>query len=514
MTTFYDLRDFFKRLGYNIIIAADGEPRMHVQKGNELVLQNPAGGVSAALDSVARASNAVYITRGRTEDDKKAVDKSGKVVIKHPDGDYTIKRLFFTEQELAAHYFGYSNQTLWPLAHAAFERPEMNKEWYEGYKAVNKKYAKAIKEEIKGGKTFVWIHDYQLALVPLYLGKMKNVTIGFFWHIPWPTWEIFRVLPEKRDLLWSLLSCDYIAFHRSYQARNFIDTVRRELEVRVDEERRRVHFDKNVLSVQNLPIGIDVDVIQSVVSPKDSFFLSIVRNLVRTEPDVEAEEKKDKKKDPLDILFNKYKVILGVDRLDYTKGIPQRLRSIDTFLQKYPQYQEKVVYVGIMSPSRDSIPSYQALRKEVDQLGREINKKYSRNGWKPLQLVNESYTREDVMNLYKKSAVCLVTPLDDGMNLVSKEFVIAADQAEDPGMLVLSQFAGSALDLAQSLVINPYDIENVARAIKRALEMSPKEKKARLKDMVELMEDRNIYDWAQRFVKQAVNAVKENRIAS
>lgn len=510
MVSFYDLRDFVAKSGYKVIIVADAETKQHVKKNGELTVQSVHGGVASAFDILAQATSATYIGRARTEDDKLGVDKKGKVAVAGEVGDYTIKRVFLSESELENYYFGFSNQTLWPLSHVAFEKPAFHTEWYEGYKAVNQKFAKAIKEEISG-KTFIWIHDYQLALVPLYLklSQRKDVIVSFFWHIPWPTWEQFRILPVKKDILWSLLSCDFLAFHRGYQTRNFIETVQRELAVMVDEEKHLIHFANNKTTFRNLPLGIDVDVIKKMVKPeeKEPIVLRVLRDMLAGED----EKKTNGKKDPLDKFFKNYKVILGIDRLDYTKGVPLRLQAIDTFLTKYPQYKDEIVYLGIMSPSRSSIPSYASLKKEVDALTRMINDKHKTDSWKPIHIIHESFSREDVMSLYKRASLCLVTPLDDGMNLVSKEFVIAQSFSQDPGVLVLSQFAGSAIDLRQALIINPYDLKLVADNIKKGLEMTIKEKIKDTKEMVETLEERNIYSWAERFFRSAIEAHKENK---
>lgn len=510
MVSFYDLKDFVSKSGYKVIIAADAETKQHVKKNGELIMQGVHGGVASAFDILAQATSATYIGRSRTEDDKLAVDKKKKVSVSGEDGTYTLKRVFLTDEEVDNYYFGFSNQTIWPLSHVAFEKPAFHKEWYEGYKAVNQKFAKAIKEEISG-KTFIWIHDYQLALVPLYLKlqQQKDVIVSFFWHIPWPTWEQFRILPVKKDILWSLLSCDFLAFHRGYQARNFMNTVQRELAVMIDEEKRQILFANNKTTIRNLPLGIDVDVIKKMVKPEEKE--PIVMRVLREMLVGEGNKKANGKKDPLDKFFKNYKVILGIDRLDYTKGVPLRLSAIDKFLSKYPQYKEEIVYLGIMSPSRSSIPSYQVLKKQVDTLTREINDKYKTETWKPIHIIHQSFTREDVISLYKRANLCLVTPLDDGMNLVSKEFVIAQSFSEDPGVLVLSQFAGSAIDLRQALIINPYDVEQVADNIKKGLEMMTKDKKRDTKEMVETLEERSIYAWADRFFRNAIEAHKENK---
>lgn len=513
MVSFYDLKEQFQKSGYKVIIVADGETKMNVAKNGEISQQNVHGGVASSFDILAQAANATYIARARTEQDRQDVDKKGKVIVHGQEGDYTLKRLFFNEEEVNNYYFGFSNQTLWPLSHVAFEKPEFREDWYEGYKLVNQKFAKAIREEISG-KTFIWIHDYQLALVPLYL-KMtarKDVAISFFWHIPWPTWEQFRILPVKKDILWSLLSCDFLAFHRGYQTRNFLNTVQRELAVMIDEEKRQIHFDKNITTVRNLPLGIDVDVIKRIVAPpvEESIVMRVLREMLQGE-EIPA-SKETKKEEQLDKFFKNYQVILGVDRLDYTKGVPLRLQAIDRLLEKYPQYRGEVVYLGIMSPSRSKIPSYQLLKKEIDALTKTINDKYKTSEWRPIHIIHQAFTREDVMNLYKRASLCLVTPLDDGMNLVSKEFVISQSFSDDPAMLVLSQFAGSSIDLRSALIVNPYDVEQVADNIKLGLEMPVKEKARRTKEMVENMEERSIYAWAHEFFKDALEAAKDNRV--
>lgn len=504
MTTFDDLKRFFQNQNYKFIIAADAETRVSKLKKDKPFLSTPAGGVAVAFDPVAKASGAVYVGRGKTPEDRKTIDSSNKILIEDPDGKYFLKRVFISDEEFNSYYYGFSNQTLWPLCHVSFERPEFRDDWYEGFKKVNQKFAKAIKDEINGplrreaSKTFIWLNDYQLSLVPKYLGRQKNVIIGMFWHIPWPTWEIFRILPQKKELLESLLNCDFIAFHRGYQARNFLNTVDREFETRIDQETNKLYFNKNVITVKNLPMGVDVDVIENLFGNReDGSILEKLAQKIVPQNNIN---------DRFDTLFNNQKVILGVDRLDYTKGLRLRLLALDKFFEKNKQYIGRVTYLGIIAPSREEIPSYKALRRELRELEKTINEKYGNKKWQPVNLVYEVFQREDLMNFYKKASVCLVTPLDDGMNLVSKEFVIASSFSRDPGMLVLSQFAGSSIDLTQALIVNPYNVEEVANAIKRGLEMNKKERTERISNMKQTLVDRNVYEWAIDFVKSAMAA--------
>lgn len=500
MVAFTDLRELFNTQGYDLIIAADGEPVVSIPNKDGVMSQVPAGGVAMVLDPIAKATNALYIARAKSEKERAALDRNDKMMVGNADGNYTLKRLFINEEDAEGYYFGFANQTLWPLCHVAFEEPQFSPEWFEQYKKVNKIYAEAIQAEIKD-KTFVWIHDYQLAMVPSMIERNKNTIIGMFWHIPWPTWEVFRVLPFKKEILTSMLSSDFLAFHRNYQARNFLDTVERELEVRIDQETQQVHYNNHVTTVRSIPLGLDVDVVKSMVHVEEAEtpLSKTIRELFG------IEEKKDH---PLKWYFEKYKVIFGVDRLDYTKGIRQRLQALDKFFEKNPQYIGKVVYLGIIAPSREKIESYRKVRKVAKELAASINKKYGTKNWKPLHLLHVLFNREDILNFYHSADICLVTPLDDGMNLVSKEFVIASSMSSNPGMLVLSQFAGSATDLNGAIIVNPYDMEEVADGIKQGLEMKKEEKEARIKNMAEMLEEKNVYDWGYTFIRDGIQSVK------
>ena len=496
-----DIKELFRTGEYKLIIAADGEPVTSHVRGGKVVSEVPAGGVAVALDPIARMTNALYISRAKNLDEKLDLDKNAKRLVGNSGGSYTLKRLFFQEKDFNDYYYGFSNQTLWPLCHVAFEEPKFNEEWYKGYKKINQQFANAIKEEIKG-KTIVWIQDYQLSLVPLLLDKPKDTIIAMFWHIPWPTWEVFRILPNKKDILMSLLSCDFLAFHRGYQARNFLNTVERELETRIDDETQKVYYKNNVTLVKSLPLGIDIDVVKSMVHQEvegETVLSKKIRDILGIE---------ESKPHPLDWYFQKYKVIFGVDRLDYTKGLKHRLLALDRFFEKNQQYIGKVVYLGIIAPSRELIGSYARLRKEVQVLANGINAKYGNKEWKPIHLIHDIFKREDIMNFYRQADVCVVTPLDDGMNLVSKEFVVASSVTSDPGMLVLSQFAGSSIDLQQALIVNPYNIDEVAVAIKRGLEMEKAEKIERIKQMMSQLEEKNVYEWAYNNLKGALQAKK------
>lgn len=507
-----DIKEILRTSGYKLIIVADGEPVVSKVADRKIVSSMPAGGVSVVLDPVARITQASYIARAKNPEEKKALDKNDRMLVGNADGSYTLKRLFFPEKETYGYYYGFSNQTLWPLCHVAFEEPQMNDEWFKEYKKINHVYADAISDEITD-KTLVWVHDYQLSLVPSLISRKPDTIVAMFWHIPWPTWEVFRILPYKHEILKSLLSCDFLAFHRRYQARNFLNTVDQELEARIDDERQTVYYQNHDTVVKSYPLGIDIDVVRSMVhkEEEDTVLSKTIRDLLGIE---------NAKPHPLDEYFSKYKVIIGVDRLDYTKGLRHRLQALDRFFEKNPQYIGKVVYLGIIAPSRESINSYIRVKKETLSLAHAINLKYgtapnpgrpngsAKKDWKPIHLIHEVFQREDVLNFYRQADVCVVTPLDDGMNLVSKEFVVASSLSNDPGMLVLSQFAGSAIDLTRALIVNPYNIDEVAGAIKKGMEMDRLEKIERTKQMVANMEEKNVYEWGYNNLRAALQAVK------
>lgn len=504
MTTYFDIKDFFSQKKYQLIIASDAQPFSHIKTHGQVLTQTPAGGVSVALEPIARAANGIFIARGRTQEDKEASGKDGIIQVTRGTDSYLLKRLFFSPEEIDGYYYGFANQTLWPLSHIAFEQPVFAPLWFGQYQKVNEVYAQTIAKYLDK-PSFIFLNDYQLALVPQFLPQKPNSIIGFFWHIPWPTWEIFRILPQKKEILESLLKVDFIAFHRKYQADNFVATVSRELPVRVDQEKGTIYYNNHATVVQSLPMGIDADVIEDLVVHKPSNIISsYVQNLLGLTP----------KELPLQEIFDSQKVLLGVDRLDYTKGIPLRLLALEEFFTTNPQFIGKVTYVGFLASSREHIQSYKQLKKEVDSLAAAINNKFQTDTWVPIRLLPGIFSRDQLVELYRKAAVCLVTPLDDGMNLVSKEFIIAASTTDNPGMLILSQFAGSATDLGASLIVNPYNTNEVALAIKNALATSAKERKQKITSMSETLKERNVYEWALQFVKHTEQAARENRETS
>jgi len=479
MSDLDELETLLTRRNCPVVIAADGETRTVENRDGRPVEVVPAGGVAVAMDRVSQAIGATYIGRARNRQELELVgDDDNKVTVGGRLGTYRLKRVEVTPAQMDTYYYGYANQTLWPLFHIAFERPIFNSSWYAGYREVNEKFAAAIQAEITGD-TLVWVNDYQLALVPSFLDT-DNITLAYFWHIPWPGWDRFRLLPQRDEILRSLLACDFIGFHTAEYARNFLLAAREGAGARIDEHNLTARIDRRTVRCAALPIGVDPEAVRNAARDASS------------EPLESA---------PLERLFKRYSVILGADRLDYSKGIRERLLALDSFFATYPEYRERVVYLGIMSPTREKVPAYRRTREEVVALANEINAKYATRGWKPLHMRYQGLPRDQIARLYARAAVCLVTSLADGMNLVAKEFVVGASSSPSPGVLVLSEFTGAHAELPDALSINPLNPEEVAAAIVTALQMPLAARQTAIKRMASHLESVNIYAWALEFIR-------------
>ena len=477
--------------GKQLAIAIQREPYVHIHTDKGIQIEKTAGGAHILLDGILKKTGGLMVALASGDADRETVDNKNRVKVPPKLEKYTLKRIFLSKEERDDFYYGFANRTLWPLCHVVFVKPVFNEKWWKAYVEVNKKFAKALTEELQGKEAVVWINDYHLALLPWML-KEKNpkLRVGTFWHIPWPTHEIFRICPWRKEILAGLLGSDFIGFHRGYHVENFIESARRELEVMVDSEPRSVKFKNHTTKVANLPAGIDYHEIQEKVVK----YKNVTPDLIKE-----------------DFGFDYEYLAIGVDRIDYTKGLISRLEAIDRFLEKYPKYQGKFVYLSIGAPSRGAIPEYKDLANQIQETVNRINLKYikkrwwrfGRKAWKPIHFVNEILPREKVFSYYKLANVCLVTSLDDGMNLVAKEFIICCDPKR--GMLLLSTFTGAAKDLTSAIQINPYDINASADAIYKALTMPEKEKERRNKEMKELVQENNIYRWGIDFIKNTLS---------
>jgi trehalose 6-phosphate synthase len=468
---------------YQLFIVSNREPYIHNWKEDQIECIRPASGLTIALDPMMRACGGVWVAHGSGTADRETVDNNQIVRVPPEDPQYELKRVWLSKEEEEGYYYGFANEALWPLCHIAHTRPVFRESDWEYYKKVNQLFAEKVLEEIGSEKPLIFIQDYHLALLPRIIkGRKPDALTVQFWHIPWPNPEAFRICPWKKELLEGLLGNNLLGFHIRYYCNNFIDTVDRELEARPDRERSAIVYKDKTTYVRHFPISIDFD--------------SIAENATKKE--VEEEVKRLKTKYHLSD-----KIIgVGVDRLDYTKGIPEKFKAIDLFLDQNPDYRTRFVYVQLGAPSREHIPSYKQINEEIDEWVERINWKHRTEHWFPILFLREHTPFLSMLAFYRMSNFCIVSSLHDGMNLVAKEYI--ATKTDSKGALILSQFTGAARELNEALLINPYAVDKFAQTIQRAIEMPPEEMSQRMKKLREIVRERNIYRWADRILTKAI----------
>jgi alpha,alpha-trehalose-phosphate synthase [UDP-forming] len=466
---------------YSFIIVSNRQPYIHKHEGSKIKLFTPASGLTLALDPVMKACGGTWVAHGSGNADREVVDANSKVGVPPADPKYTLRRVWLSKAEEDGYYYGFSNEGLWPLCHIAYVRPTFNESDWELYKHVNKKFADAILEETKGQKALVFIQDYHFALVSKYL-KEKNPDIicAQFWHIPWPNREAFRICPWQEEILDGLLGNDLLGFHVQYHCNNFLDTVDQTLESRVDRARFEVTRGGKTTLVLPFPISVDFDTISKEARA----------------PDMKKKIAKFKSEHGI----KDERIGLGVDRVDYTKGLPERFRAIDRFLERHPEHHKKFVFIQVGSPSRTRIDRYQQIGEEIDELVEEINWKYQDGPWRPIIYLDEHIPQEIVRVLYRLADFCVVSSLHDGMNMVAKEYV--ASRFDEKGVLILSKFTGASRELGDALLINPYAIDEFADTMRQAMEMTEEEEQHRMQKLRAAVSENNIFKWASDVINQ------------
>lgn len=468
----------------SIFVVSNREPYVHTMNGNKITYHFPASGMVTAIEPLMQACGGMWIAHGSGNADKLVVDKEDKIGAPPNDPRYTLKRVWLTKEEEKGYYEGFSNEGIWPLCHIAHNRPIFRKTDWDQYKIVNEKFAKSLLKEIKNHKNpIIMIQDFHFSLLPrLIKEKRPDATIGIFWHIPWPNAESFSICPWKKEILDGLLGSDILGFHTQLHANNFINTVGRELEALIDLDQFTVTKNRHVTFVKPFPISID--------------FTKNAPHLIKNQQEVGKRKLKE--------LGVKTEYIgIGVDRLDYTKGILERLKAIELFLLKRPSYKGKFTFIQISAPSRSSIQHYQEFAKRVESEVERINNKFRKNDWRPIVFLQKHHSHDDIYPLYRAANVCLVTSLHDGMNLVAKEFV--ASRNDEKGVLILSQFTGASRELRDALIVNPYNGEQTADAIYEALTMKRSEQTRRMRRMREIIKSYNIYRWSAELLKTMVD---------
>jgi trehalose 6-phosphate synthase len=468
--------------GMKLITVANREPYIHVRDGEELKCMIPASGLTTALDPVMRTCHGIWVAHGSGEADREVTDERGRIQVPPADPSYTLRRVWLTKEQEQGYYYGFSNEALWPLCHIAYQRPKFATSDWEEYKKVNRIFADAVLEEAGDSRAIVFVHDYHFALLSRMLKTARpDLVVLQFWHIPWPNRETFRICPWKEELLDGLLGNDILAFHIQYHCNNFLDAVDRLMEARVDMEHFSITRGGATTMVRPFPISIDPD--------------SVATHVANFTPAAERALRKR-------FRLGNQKLILGVDRVDYTKGIPERLRAVDRFLVLHPELRGKFTFVQVGAPSRTHIPTYRRLNEEVESLVEEVNWKHSNGQWKPVLYINEHHGPETLYALYRTAAACVVSSLHDGMNLVAKEFVAA--RTDGRGVLILSRFTGAAREQTEALLINPYAVDDFAEALHAALSMPEDEQQRRMARLREKVADNNVYRWAGMILSEAV----------
>ena len=484
MWTKKDLQQLIKdKMGeYLFIVVSNRQPYVHVLKKGKIECQRGAGGVITALDPVMQACNGTWVACGDGEADRKVTDKQDKVKVPPENSAYTLKRVWLSKEEENGFYYGYSNEALWPLCHMAFERPVFRKEDWDYYVQVNKKFAQAVIEEVGNNKAFIWIQDYHLCLLPKFLKEMapNQLIISHFWHIPWPNYEAFRICPQRKEILEGLLANDLLGFHIRYHCDNFFDAIDRQIESKINRESFSIVRRGHETFVRPYPISVDFAGISEISDSDD--VLKAKGALIE------------------ELGLCGLKVLLGLDRIDYTKGIPERLLAIDRLLEKHPELKEKMVFLQMGEISRIHIPKYKALNDEINALVEQINWKHSTDSWKPILLMRRHLSFHELLAFYRLGDICIVSSLHDGMNLVAKEFI--SSRTDEGGILVLSQFTGAARELTDAVLANPYDREQFSEAIFTALNLPEDERRKQMVKMREVVGHSNIFRWAGKILSE------------
>lgn len=461
--------------GTKLILVSNREPYIHQDSPSGIRCEQPAGGLTSALDPVMQALAGVWVAWGSGKADRRTVDREDRIGVPPWDPSYMLRRVWLDPEDVEGYYNGFSNQTLWPLCHMLVEKARFRRRYWEAYRKTNRLFARvAVQEASRHRDPIIWLQDYHLALAPGEIRKrLPAASIALFWHIPWPAWEHFRILPQKVQLLEGLLGCDLLGFHLDQFCDNFLECVSRELDARIDPNRRTISYRGRMIQLGAFPISIDERQFHAfATSPRTEKRMK--RLLAR--PELQGQL-----------------IGIGVDRMDYSKGILERLAALDLFFKNYPQFRGKMTFIQVSAPSRTRIKAYQELRTRVFQRIEKINRRYGGKRWKPVLHISEKLTQVDIAAYYRLADFAIISSLQDGMNLVAKEYI--ACQVEEKGVILLSEFAGAHEDMDLALPINPYDTEDFAWKIKSALELPAEEKKRRMRAMRISLRSNNVYRW-------------------
>ncbi|HYP14756.1 MAG TPA: trehalose-6-phosphate synthase [Bryobacteraceae bacterium] len=463
---------------FKFIAVSNREPYIHRYRGSQIECIQPASGLATAIDPIMRASGGTWVAHGSGVADRAVVDRFDRVQVPPQAPGYTLRRVWLPETIERGYYYGLANEGLWPLCHIAFQRPRFHQANWDCYRKANEIFAAAVLEEAGSGPAFVFIQDYHLALLPRMLKQQNpNLVVAQFWHIPWPNRETFRAFPWKQELIDGMLGNDVLGFHLSYHCSNFLDTVDRNIEALVDTERSRVTRGGHETSVRAFPISIDFDRHSQEAATLADSEVAAWSQLVPRSAEILG---------------------IGIDRIDYTKGILERLDAVDKLLQQHSEYRDRFVFLQVGVPSRSAIADYQHLDAQVLSRVEAINARWKSPDWQPIVFVHRHIDQLALMALHRMADFCVVSSLHDGMNLVAKEFV--ASRTDEDGVLILSRFTGAARELTDALLVNPFAPDEIASAMLEAIRMPDGERRRRMQRMRSAVASHNIYRWAGKIV--------------
>jgi trehalose-6-phosphate synthase len=488
------LREILRKdlTGDEVLIVSNREPYIHVRRNDKIEIQNPASGVVTALEPVMRACSGTWIAHGAGSADREVVDKNDHVKVPPQKPAYDIRRVWLTKEEERGYYYGFANEGIWALCHIAHVRPVFRPQDWAHYVAVNRKFADAVIQEAATADPVVLVQDYHFALLPKMIReRLPKATVISFWHIPFPNPEVFGICPWRDEIIDGLLGSSILGFHTRFHCTNFLDSVDRFVESRVDRETSSVTHKGNLTKVNHYPISIEFPVRWMEGQLPVSGCRDEIRRLYALDPD--------------------HKIGIGVDRLDYTKGIIERFLSVERLLELHPEWRGKFSFVQIAAPSRSTIEPYQRFAKDVETEAHRINARFGGSGaYQPIILKIEHHEPDQVYRHYRAADLCFVSSLHDGMNLVAKEYIAARD--DERGVLILSQFTGASRELSEALIVNPYDLDQCALALHTALSMPAEEQRNRVRSMRAFIQEFNVYRWAGRMLLDAARLRRRLRL--
>jgi trehalose 6-phosphate synthase len=478
--------------GEKVVIVANREPYIHEhQSDGSIKVRHPASGLVTALEPVMHACSGVWVAHGSGSADRETADRNGHIPVPPGEDSYLLRRLWLSKEEEQGYYYGFANEGLWPLCHVAHARPTFRTEDWRYYQSVNQKFADAACEEVDTEDPIILIQDYHFALVPeMIRERLPRATVLMFWHIPWPNSERFGICPWRKEILQGMLGNSIIGFHTQFHCNNFMECVDRFLESRIDREQNAVVQHDRATLVRPYPISLEWPVHWlGTIPPPEECRASVFAEL-GLKPDA---------------LLG-----VGVDRLDYTKGVEERFLAVERLLEHHPEFRGRFTFVQLAAPSRTFIERYSQLNERVEQVASRINERFGQDSYRPIILLRAHHEPPTVFQYYRAADVCYVSSLHDGMNLVAKEFAAARD--DERGVLILSQFTGAARELTEALIVNPYDIDEASSALATALIMSPNEQRERMRSMRAFLAEFNVYRWAGRMLVDAARLRRRERL--